>query len=245
MRKILVLGATSAIVAEALKCFADDGDAFFLVARNFEKLEAIEADLLVRGASQVVLEKMDLSDSSKHADLITKAESVLSGLDGVLIGYGILGDQQSAESDFNEAKLVLNTNLVSVVSWLTLLANLFEKNRSGIIAVLGSVAGDRGRAVNYVYGTSKGALEIFLSGLRNRLAKKGVSVVTIKPGFVDTPMTAHLPHGALYADATTVGRGVYQAFCKRKNVVFLPWFWRIIMGVIRLIPEGLFKRMRI
>lgn len=245
MRKILVLGASSAIVSEALKYFAEDGDSFFLVGRKLERLEVIEADLLVRGAVQVEVEKMDLADCSKHVELVKKAQSALNGLDGALIGYGILGDQQLAESEFLEVKRIFDVNLVSVVSWLTILADLFEKKGVGTIAVIGSVAGDRGRATNYVYGTSKGALEIFMSGLRNRLSKKGVKVVTIKPGFVNTPMTSHLPKGLLFAEPGDIGRGVHKAFCAGKDVVYLPCFWRLIMFIIRAIPEGIFKRMRI
>ncbi len=135
------------------------------------------------------------------------------------------------------------TNCTSVISLLTILANYFEQQRRGCIAVVSSVAGDRGRKSNYVYGASKGAVSIFLQGLRNRLDKSGVAVVTIKPGIVDTPMTAALKKGLLFANVRGVGQGVYQAMKKRKEVVYLPWYWRPVMFMLRRIPEPVFKKL--
>lgn len=245
MRKLLVLGATSTIVSEALKHFAASGDALFLVARDRAKLLVVRDDLLVRGASQVEVLELDLCDYSRQAWALEQAQAALGDIDHVIIGYGVLGDQPSAEREFEHARQIIDVNFCSVVSWLTRISNLFEESGAGVIAVIGSVAGDRGRAVNYVYGASKGALDIFLSGLRNRLAKKGVAVVTIKPGFVKTPMTAHLEQGALFAEAVVVGEGVFQSIVKKKDLVYLPWFWRYIMLLIKIIPESVFKRLRI
>jgi short-subunit dehydrogenase len=132
-----------------------------------------------------------------------------------------------------------------VISLLTLLANYFEHQKRGCIAVISSVAGDRGRQSNYVYGAAKGAVTIFLQGLRNRLASKGVAVVTIKPGMVDTPMTAHMRKSRLFASAETVGQGIYQAMVKRRDVVYMPGYWRYIMWIIKSIPESRFKNLRI
>jgi decaprenylphospho-beta-D-erythro-pentofuranosid-2-ulose 2-reductase len=137
----------------------------------------------------------------------------------------------------------LKTNFLSVVSLLTLIGNRFEEQRNGCIAVISSVAGDRGRQSNYVYGAAKGALTVFLSGLRNRLVKAGVTVITIKPGFVDSPMTASFRKGFLWASPAVVGRGVYRAIVSRKDVVYLPWYWRYIMMAVVLIPERMFKRL--
>jgi len=135
------------------------------------------------------------------------------------------------------------TNCASVISLLRILADYFEQQRRGCIAVISSVAGDRGRQSNYVYGAAKGAVTVFLQGLRNRLYKSGVAVVTIKPGTVDTPMTAGMKKGLLFASASSVGQGIYKAMLARKEVVYLPWFWRPIMFIIRSIPEPIFKKL--
>jgi short-subunit dehydrogenase len=137
------------------------------------------------------------------------------------------------------------TNCISVISLLTHLANYFEKQRSGCVAVITSVAGDRGRQSNYVYGAAKGAVNIFLQGMRNRLSKVGVTVLTIKPGLVDTPMTAGLPKNFLFADPAVVGTRIFNAIMRGKEIVYVPWFWRWIMLIIRTIPESVFKRMKL
>jgi short-subunit dehydrogenase len=243
--RILILGATSLLAHEAAKMFAGDGADLVLVARSPHKLAAVQGDLCVRGARAVETMVADLADVTRHQEVIEAALRPFSGLDMVLVAYGTLGDQQQSEQKVSVALQEFTNNCTSVVSLLTLLANYFEQQGRGCIAVISSVAGDRGRQSNYVYGAAKGALTIFLQGLRNRLAGKGVAVVTIKPGMVDTPMTAHLRKGRLFASAGTVGRGIYQAMVKRKDVVYVPGYWRYIMWVIRSIPESRFKKMNI
>jgi len=163
----------------------------------------------------------------------------------VLIAYGVLGDQKACEQDFVVTEHLLRTNFLSVVSLLTLL-DRFERQRYGCIAVITSVAGDRGRQSNYVYGTAKGAISVFLQGLRNRLHSANVCVLNIKPGFVDTPMTAGIARkGFLWAQPETIAQGIYQAIEKRKSTVYLPGFWRLIMLVLRHIPESIFKRLKL
>lgn len=244
MRKIVIFGATSAIAQETAKLFAGDGDALFLVGRNTEHLENVAADLKVRGASQVYCHATpDLTRHDVHEELIKKAEESLRGIDTVLIAYGSLPDQKTCEKDFVLAKRAIDTNFLSVVSLLTLLANHFEQQGHGCLAVISSVAGDRGRQSNYVYGSAKGALSVFLQGLRNRLSKSGITVTTIKPGFVDTPMTEDLKKGALFVGPDIVARGIYKAILKNKDVVYLPSFWRWIMGVVKIIPESIFKKL--
>jgi decaprenylphospho-beta-D-erythro-pentofuranosid-2-ulose 2-reductase len=245
MRKILIIGATSAIAQATAKLFAEQHDALFLVGRDADKLEAIAADLKVRGAHQVDYTALDLNEFDKHPSMLEQAEASLEGLDTVLIAHGTLDDQKACEQDFAKAEQALRTNFLSVVSLLTPIANRLEKQHYGCIAVISSVAGDRGRQSNYVYGTAKGALSLFLQGLRNRLHPANVCVVTIKPGFVDTPMTASLKKGALWAKPEIVARGIYRAIKKRKNSVYLPWFWWPIMMIIRHIPEPIFKRMKL
>ena len=245
MKKVLILGATSAIAQASVRLLAARGAALYLVGRNPERLQAVAQDARTRGASTVHSEAVDLDDFSLHEPLVERATSALGGLDGALIAHGVLGDQKLAERSWADSEKVLRTNFLSVVSLLTPLANRFEAQKAGTLVVISSVAGDRGRQSNYVYGASKGALNVFLQGLRNRLAPSGVTVLTVKPGFVDTPMTAHLQKNALFASPETVARGLLRAADQRRNEVYLPGFWRLIMFLVRSVPESLFKRMKL
>jgi decaprenylphospho-beta-D-erythro-pentofuranosid-2-ulose 2-reductase len=157
----------------------------------------------------------------------------------------VLGNQQDAEADFEVAAAILHTNFMATVSLLTWLANYFQAQRAGSLVVISSVAGDRGRKSNYVYGASKGALNIFLDGLRNRIDRDGVHVLTVKPGFVATPMTAHLPQNALFASPQQVAQGIVRAVRRRRDIAYVPWFWRWIMLLICAIPGRLFKKMNL
>jgi decaprenylphospho-beta-D-erythro-pentofuranosid-2-ulose 2-reductase len=241
--RILIIGATSAIAQEAARCFAQDGAELFLVGRNAIKLYDVKNDLLVRGAKQVETFVLDVNDFTRHEEMIIAAIAAFDGLDSVLVGHGTLGDQRKCELSVAETLKEFTTNCTSVIALLTVLANYFAAQRRGCIAVITSVAGDRGRQSNYVYGAAKAGLNTFLQGLRNRLAKSGVTVITVKPGLVDTPMTAFLPKNPLFASARSVGQGVYKAMKERKDVVYLPWFWRPIMFVVKNTPEVIFKRL--
>jgi short-subunit dehydrogenase len=243
--KILVIGATSAIAQETAKLYARDGAELFLVGRSPEKLEAVKDDLQVRGAMRAETYALDLNELGQHTAMIEAAIASLGELDMALIAHGTLSDQRLSQEHVTKALEEFTTNCTSVISLLTILANYFEQRKRGCIAVISSVAGDRGRKSNYVYGAAKGALTIFLQGLRGRLASSGVKVVTIKPGFVDTPMTATLRKGLLFASPRSVGKGIYDAMNKGKDVVYLPWFWHPIMLVIKSVPERVFKRMSI
>lgn len=244
-RRILILGATSAIaMAVARELIAPDAR-FFLVARNGDKLEAVRRDLLTRGAAGVTVYVMDLDDTGAHEAMLTEAVRSLDSIDLALIAHGVLGDQDAAQADFAVAAAILHTNFLSAVSLITWLANYFEREHKGTLAVISSVAGDRGRKSNYVYGASKGALNIFLDGVRNRVDRAGVHVLTIRPGFVATPMTSHLPQGPLFASPARVANGIVKAIAHRKDVVYVPWFWRPIMLVIRSVPEFIFKKLNL
>lgn len=243
--RILILGATSAIaIAVARELIAPDAR-FFLVARNGAKLDAVRNDLLTRGAASVASHVMDLDDTGAHEQMLTRAVQDLGSIDLALVAHGILGDQAQAQTAFPAAAAILYTNFFSAVSLITWLANYFEQQRKGTLAVISSVAGDRGRKSNYVYGASKGALNIFLDGVRNRVDRSGVHVLTIRPGFVATPMTAHLPQGPLFASPAQVGKDIVKAIIARKDVVYVPWFWRPIMFIIRSVPEFIFKKLNL
>jgi decaprenylphospho-beta-D-erythro-pentofuranosid-2-ulose 2-reductase len=241
--RVVIIGASSAIAYETAKCFARDGADLFLVARSAEKLTTVADDLKVRGAKRVETYLLDVCDLDRHQEMFEQAIASLGELDMLLIAHGTLGDQGKSEQSVAETMQELQTNCLSIISLLTISANYFEQQRHGCIAVVSSVAGDRGRKSNYVYGTAKAAVSVFLQGLRNRLSSAGVSVVTIKPGYVATPMTAHMKKGLLTASPQSVGRGIYGAMKKGKDIVYLPWFWRLIMFVIKSIPEGIFKRL--
>ena len=244
MRKVFIAGATSAIAQETARLFATEGAALFLVARNAERLAAVAEDLRVRGAARVEAVAADLNEFDRHPALVEQAAHALGGLDILLVAHGILGDQKVCEVDFARARQVIDTNFTGVVSLLTPAAAFFEQQKSGCIVVLGSVAGDRGRQSNYVYGSSKAALDVFLQGLRNRLYPAGVRVVTVKPGFVDTPMTAQIQKNALFAHPATVARGIWTAIAKGKDITYLPAFWWPIMIAVRHLPEVIAKRFK-
>jgi short-subunit dehydrogenase len=246
MRKILIIGATSAIAEAAARIFATRGDALFLVARNAEHLRAVVADLNIRGAARADSATLDVTDFAAHEAVIEKAEGDLGGIDIALIAHGTLSDQAQCEQSVDMMRREFDINALSTLALLTALASRMEARRSGTLAVISSVAGDRGRQSNYVYGAAKAAVSTFLGGLRQRLAKSGVTVLTIKPGFVDTPMTAGIANkGALWAQPDRVAAGIVQAIDRHRNIVYLPWFWRWIMLVIRHIPEPIFKRLKL
>src|ERR1700722_6241636 len=226
-----------------MRRLAAQGSRFMLVARNSNRLTAVAQDLLTRGASTVDTWAMDLDDTAAHPEMLAIAAERLGKIDMALIAHGVLGDQHAAEADFEIAAAVLHTNFISTVSLLTWLGNYFQAQRGGTLAVISSVAGDRGRKSNYVYGASKGALNVFLAGLRNRIDRDGVHVLTIKPGFVATPMTARAPHNGLFASPDQIARGILKAIERRRDVAYLPWFWFWIMLLVRAIPNRLFKKM--
>jgi short-subunit dehydrogenase len=234
--KVLVLGATSAIAQAAARVWASRGADLVLVARNAAKVQAVSDDLSTRGG-QVETAVQDLDDASLHAALAERA----SGADVVLLAHGVLGDPAITDVDPAAAERVLRTNLVGPAQLLTLIAPRLQSG--ACLAAISSVAGDRGRAKNGVYGASKAGLDSFLSALRQRLSPSGVRVLTIKPGFVDTPMTAGMRKSRLFASAEFVGRGIVRAVDTGRDVVYLPWYWRLIMLVIRALPERLFKRL--
>ena len=244
-RRILVLGATSGIAEACCRLWAERGDSLFLVARNSDRLSAVAADLRTRGASYIDSAVANLDDTSIHSELLAHAINSLAGLDIAFFALGALGDQQKSERSFTEAGQILHTNLVAPVGLLTWLANYCAQRHSGTLAVLSSVAGERGRKSNYVYGSSKAGLTAFVDGLRNRIDREGVCVMTIKPGPGKTAMTQGMKGSEKFADVEKVAATLVKAIDKKTDVVYVPGIWRIIMTVIRAIPERVFKKLNL
>lgn len=244
---ILIFGATSPVMRALTREYAAERRPLVLVGREAAELDSIAADLRVRYGSRVdvrVLDVLEVAAGSQSVEALLA--EVGNDLAGAVVAVGHLGPSQAeASRDWREAKRILEVNFVGCVAVLEPLARRLEEIGSGFIAVLSSVAGDRGRQSNYLYGASKAGLSAYLSGLRNRLFRAGVHVVTVKPGFVDTPMTYGKPGVFLVASPSSVARGIRIAVEKRRDVVYLPWFWRWIMLVIRAIPERIFKRLRL
>lgn len=243
--RVLIVGATSAIATETGRAYAAYGARLFLTGRDPERLEGVAADLRVRGAAAVETAILDVTDRMRGTEVMESAWTAFGGLDVALLAHGTLPDQARCQASAADTLAALDVNFNSTVALLTPLANRFEASGAGCIAVITSVAGDRGRQSNYVYGCAKGGLNRFLEGLRNRLFRAGVAVVTLKPGFVDTPMTAGLRQGPLFASARRAGRAVHRAIERRRDVAYIPWFWRPIMAAVRALPEPVFKRLRL
>jgi len=245
VKKILIIGATSSIAEHAARIWAKQGAEIFLTGRNQERLEIISNDLKVRGAKKVSFQTLDTNNISSHSLVINKAFDELGSVDIALIAHGTLPNQQECEHSIDATLLEINTNAISTIALLTDLANRFEEQGCGTIAVISSVAGDRGRQSNYVYGSAKAMVSTFMSGLRQRLNGSGVSILTIKPGFVDTPMTAQFKKGLLWASPNTVASAITLACEKNNGIIYVPGFWWGIMTVIKLLPEFIFKKIKL
>ena len=243
MKRILIIGATSAIAEHCARIWAARGDALHLVARNEQHVQTIAADLKVRGASKVTTYCTDLNDMDKHEELLNSAYDALGSVDIVLIAHGTLSNQKCCQLSVHETLTEIQTNALSTISLLTLIANRFEAMQSGAICVISSVAGDRGRASNYVYGSAKAMVTAFTSGLRQRLYKSNVSVVTIKPGFVDTPMTKEFKKGLLWTKPNVVAALIVKAIDNKSAEVYVPSYWSGIMQIIKAIPNKFFRGM--
>lgn len=243
-RRALILGAGSAIAQALARHLAAQGCDLILAARQSVRLEPLAADLRLRLGREVVVWEFDALNWAALADLPASLHRECGEFDLVVQVFGYLGDQRLAQRDTAEMERILHTNFTAAVLALSHLAEYLEARRlpGGIIGI-GSVAGDRGRQSNYFYGAAKGGLALFLQGLRNRLASTGVHVLTVKPGFVDTPMTEDLEGLFLVASPDAVARDVLRAYNRKKDVVYTPWFWRCLMLAIRSIPERLFKRL--
>ncbi|MBX3042316.1 MAG: SDR family oxidoreductase [Candidatus Kapabacteria bacterium] len=244
MKNVLIFGATSAIAQETAKQFAVSGYNLALAARSHTKTLAVIEDIRTNyPLANAKFYQFDALEYDKHSEIIQNVVNDFGNIDIVMIAHGTLTDNVDTRQNFELFHKSFENNAISVFSISELVAEYFKDQKKGSLVVISSVAGDRGRQSNYVYGAAKGAVSIYLQGLRNRLSKSNVNVITVKPGFVDTPMTAHLPKNFLFAKPADIAKGIIDAIDNQKNVVYLPFFWKFIMLIIKLIPESIFKRL--
>jgi short-subunit dehydrogenase len=242
-RWLLILGANSDIAVATAHQFAKNSWNLLLASRDISNLNRVASDIEIKHQVRVKTFEFDASDFENHN---TFYENLPHKPDGVILAFGYLGDQQRAETDFSEAKKIMDINFTGAVSILEIIASDFTKRKTGFIVGISSVAGERGRQENYIYGSSKAGFTAYLSGLRQRLYKVDIHVMTVKPGFVRTKMTLNrdLP-GMITADPKDVGIAIYKGVVKKKNVVHVYTIWRLIMLAVKLIPESIFKRLEI
>ncbi len=244
MRRVVILGATSGIALEVERQLARQGCELFLVARSPQRLSELQVDLCVRGAWQVFTYAADLASIQQHASIFEVARRAFPDFDTVLLAYGSMHNQKESETSVDVLLDELQVNFVSASAILTLFAADLERRRTGCLAAITSVAGDRGRRSNYVYGSAKGGLSLFLQGLRSRLHAAGVQVITVKPGPVQTPMTDHVPNAGGFAEPERVARDIALALERRSpDILYTPKIWRYVMSAVEHIPEALFKRL--
>ncbi len=239
-RDIVVIGATSAVAQAAVRLWAARKAALVLVGRNADALARVAADAHIRGAARVITHAGDLTDIAFIDSVAATTSPAVA-----LVAHGSLSDSARAEASAEYLDYELTLNFVSAAQWAQRLALACERAGGGSVAVISSVAGDRGRGSNHAYGAAKAGLTAFCSGLRARMSARGVQVTTVKPGFIDSPMTAHVAKkGALWATPEAVAAGILRAIDKRRDVVYLPGFWAPIMLVIKHLPERIFKRLK-
>ena len=242
---VLILGATSPIAAAVAREYASKGHPVFLAARNTEAAGALADELAKAHGVETGFGAFDALETDTHAALVARVEEELGPLEVALVAFGDMGDHDAAQHDPAAARRIIDVNYTGAVSICEAAAAALTAHGAGSIIGISSVAGERGRQSNYIYGSAKGALSLYLQGLRNRLHPLGVHVMTAKLGFVATRMTEGLETAIPIADPADVGRALYSAERRGKNVVYYPKFWAGIMGVIRAIPESVFKRMKL
>ena len=241
MSYVLIVGAKSDIAKATAREYAKSGYDLYLAARNVSELEEFSNDVVVRSEKSVKLVELDILDYKSHQEFYDSLDEKPLG---VISAVGYLGDQEQAQVDFTEPQKIIDTNYTGIVSLFNIIGNDFEKRKSGFMVGISSVAGDRGRKSNYIYGSAKASLTAYLSGLRNRLHDAQVHVMTVKPGFVATTMTKDmdLPE-KLTAQPEEVAADIYKAQQKGNSVLYTKWIWKYVMFVIKKIPEWKFKRM--
>jgi short-subunit dehydrogenase len=244
MSDILVTGATSAIAKAWLRLNSHSENRFFLVGRNEEKLADLEKDLIARGSGGAGHFCMDFRNETEYDEMLRAFLEKHQGVDTLFIAHGMLGDQAGCEVDYSKSLEVIHVNFLSTVCLISRLIPLFIRQRAGRLIVISSVAGDRGRGSNFIYGSAKGALSLYLEGLGQRLHTYGIRILTVKPGFVDTPMTAAFRKGPLWAKPEKIALGIQKALKKNRPAAYLPGFWAPIMFLIRHIPDRLYRKIQ-
>lgn len=253
MKNIIILGATSAISQAVAKQMLTEDVCFHLVARNKDKLDIVANDLIARGCSNVICYQLDFNDLNAHTQFVNTISENVNFIDILFICYGVMNSQHDCETDVVKSIEQLNSNFTSTVSLLVLFSQVMSRQCIGpdseqdsrTIAVVSSVAGDRGRKSNYIYGSAKSGLTTFLEGLRYKLYAKGINVLTIKPGLVDSPMTAGMDKGALWTSTDQVAKYIVKGIENKKSVIYVPPFWFFIMAIIKLIPAFIFRKLNI
>lgn len=249
-KTLLVLGATSGLAQAYLRLVSAEAQfgTYILLARNEETLAKVRDDIAARSGAKVIAITASLSDPGKIPALMKDIAAEHPGsIDEGFLAYGVLGDQKDFQDNPGKLKDMLDTNFVSAVLWMETLAKTFEAQGHGQIVVIGSVAGDRGRQSNYLYGATKAGLERVSEGMSHRFAgNKDIAVTLVKPGFMDTPMTDHIEKGGpLWATADAVAKIIRKAVVKKRARIYAPWFWRWILLIIRAVPMPIFHKTKL
>lgn len=243
MKSILLLGANSDIGQALAVKYAEEGYKILIAGRNVDRLSSLQDDLKIRHNVDSEVLMFDAVDFDSHESFY---QQIADRPEITICIFGYLGDQEVAEGNWQEAQKIINTNYTGAVSILNIVANDYKDKGQGVIVGISSVAGERGRGSNYMYGSAKAGFTAYLSGLRNKLAKKGVHVMTVKPGFVNTRMTEDLTlPGPITAQPLGVANAIYKGVRKRSNTIYVLWIWKWIMLIIKSIPESIFKKMKL
>ncbi len=242
-KKTVIIGATSAIAQAIAKQLAEQGQQLFLIARNTTHMQTLADDLAIRSHHTCKTFAFDANSNDQYHACLQAAVEDLGHIDNVIIAHGTLPDQEACQANLEQSLQEFQVNATSYIGLMTVFSQHLEQQGAGHMVVFSSCAGDRGRQSNYLYGSTKAAISAFSAGLRGRLFKKGVSVLTVKPGFVDTPMTQAFKKGFIWAQPEDVAKQVIHAMNKKKSIAYVPGFWRYIMMIIKCIPENLMKRL--
>lgn len=243
MPTVLILGAASDMAVAIAKKYASEGFNVQLAARNTSRLQALQSDLSIRYNISCTLHEFDALNYGSHQAFF---DGLTQKPDQAVCVFGYLGDNEIARTNWSESEKIINTNYTGAVSILNVISNFYASQKSGIIAGISSVAGERGRQSNYMYGSAKAGFTAYLSGLRNRMFHENVHVISIQPGFVYTRMTENMKLPPLLtAKPEDVANTVFKAAAKKKNVVYVKWFWRWIMLIIKSVPEFMFKKLKL
>jgi len=243
--KIIIIGATSAIARSTARLYAEQNSQIFLVGRDEGRLRELKADLELRGANSIENLTLDITNCNEHANVINKSIQFLGHIDIAIICHGSLPDQKKCESNFREIEKAININGLTTISFCTEISKQLELQKAGTLAVITSVAGDRGRQPNFIYGAAKSMVSTYLQGLRGKLLPFDVHVIDIKPGLVDSPMTAKFEKGALWSTPELVAIDIVSGIKKKRHTIYTPSYWRFIMAAVCSIPEVIFKKIKI